>query len=300
MDHTSSTFLSGCASTRGFIFFAKELDELAQDDSPNSSFFRFRQSDAQAPYRKYAESVGWPAISMATIKPAEGRTVVAIGPNGDYWECHTLSVKETVGTIKGFKGNLRALSVLDEVIYACGMDRVVWRREGTGRWKSIGPKAQKDDPPIVGFEDLAGYDEDEMYAVGWGGEIWWRDRGQWRRVDSPASVNLRALVCAEDEKVYIVGRDGTMLSGRHDAWSVIDTGRAENLMDVAFWGGTVYVTTDFRILKLVEGKLVNDENFAAADRPATCLYLLQAEDGLVSLGTKDMFVRNGGPWTRIP
>jgi hypothetical protein len=298
MDHTGSTFLCGCAPLRSYVFFAKELDELSRDDTPNSTFFAFNEDDAEAPFRQFDESVGWPAVSMATVKPASGRIVVAIGPNGDYWECRPAVPDEAVGAIKGFRGNLRALSVVEEDIYACGMDRVVLRREGPGRWKSIGPKSQKDDPPVVGFEDLAGYDADEMYAVGWGGEIWWRDRGKWRRVDSPTSVNLRAVHCAAD-KVYIVGRDGTMLSGRHDTWSVIDTGRAENLMDVALYDGTVYVTTDFRILKLVDGKLVNETAFVKKDAPKTCLYVLSAEDGLVALGTNDMFVRSSGPWKRI-
>jgi hypothetical protein len=299
MDHTVSTFLSGCAESRGFIFFAKELDELAQADTPNSSFFRYKESDPQAQFRKYPKNVGWPAISFAMIKPGADRTLVAIGPNGDYWECQTLAVQETVGTIKGFSGNLRALSSIEQTVYASGMGRVVLRREGTGQWTSIGPGAQKDDPPVVGFEDLAGYNTDEMYTVGWGGEIWWCDRGKWRRVDSPTSVNLRAVFCAEDQKVYVVGHNGTMLSGRRDVWSVIETGRAENLMDVAAYSGTLYVTTDFRILKLSDGRLVNDEDFVSEDRPTTCLYLLHAPDGLVALGTKDMFVRNGGPWKRV-
>jgi hypothetical protein len=42
-----------------------------------------------------------------------------------------------------------------------------------------------------------------MYAVGWGGEIWWRDHGTWRRIDSPVSVNLNALCCAEDGHVPV-------------------------------------------------------------------------------------------------
>ena len=35
-------------------------------------------------------------------------------------------------------------------------------------------------------------------------------------------------------------------------------------MDVACYGGQVYVTTDFRILKLKDDKLVNDTDFAEA------------------------------------
>ena len=301
MIHDTSTFISGCSPLYKFIFFAKELEELVEKGTPNSSFFRFYEDDATDQFRKYDESVGWPAVAMVTIKPKGFiREVVAIGPNGDYWELEPASTQETVGKITDFYGNLRTLSVIDETIFACGMGRVVLQREGKGKWKPIGPKPTQDDADVIGFEDIDGYSRTEIYAVGWGGEIWWFDNGIWRRMDSPTSVNLTALCCAADESVYIVGHDGIMLRGRYDSWSVIDTDRKENLRDVAYYNGTIYVTTDFRILKLVDNKLVNDTDFADPDDlPVTCLHLLTVADGLISLGTKDVFRRQQDPWKRL-
>ena len=301
MKHNKSTFLSGCAPLYDLFFFAKELDELVENGTPNSSFFCFDEQDADDQFRKYDESVNWPAISMATSKTkGSNRNVVAIGPNGDYWEVEPSSAQESVGKITDFHGNLRTLSVIDETIFACGMGRVVLQREGKGKWKPIGPKPTQDDADVIGFEDIDGYSRTEIYAVGWGGEIWWFDNGIWRRVDSPTSVNLTALCCAADESVYIVGHDGIMLRGRYDSWSVIDTDRKENLRDVAYYNGTIYVTTDFRILKLVDNKLVNDTDFADPDDlPVTCLHLLTVADGLISLGTKDVFRRQQDPWNRL-
>lgn len=301
MKHETSTFLSACAPFYDLFFFAKELDELVLKGTPNSSFFCFDETDTNSQFRKYDESVGWPAIAMATIKP-EGsiRQVVAIGPNGDYWELEPASTQETVGKINDFLGNLRTLSIIEETIFACGMGRVVIQREDKGQWKSISPNPMKDDADIIGFEDIDGYSKAEMYAVGWGGEIWWFDNGTWRQMDSPTSANLTALCCAADQSVYIVGDNGIMLRGRQDSWSVIDTDRKENLLDVAFYNGTIYVTTDFRILKLVDEKLINDTDFADPDDlPSTCLHLLPAADGLISLGTKDVFRRNQEPWKRL-
>jgi hypothetical protein len=301
MKHNTSTFLSGCAPLYDLIFFAKELDELVEKGTPNSSFFCFDEQDTDDQFRKYDESVGWPAIAMATSKPEDSRrSVVGIGPNGDYWEVEPSSAQESVGKITDFRGNLRNLSVIEETIFACGMGRVVLQREGKGQWKTIGPKPTKDDADVIGFEDIDGYSRAEIYAVGWGGEIYWFDNDTWRRVDSPTSANLTALCCAEGGAVYVVGHNGIMLRGRHDAWSVIDTDRKENLRDVAYYNGTIYVTTDFRILKLVDEKLVNDTDFADPnDLPGTCLHLLAASDGLISLGTKDVFRRNKESWKRL-
>lgn len=301
MKHDTSTFISGYAPFYDFFFFAKELDELVDKGVPNSSFFLFDEEDESAQFRQYDESVGWPAISMASIKPdGDIRVVVAISPYGDYWEVEPLSTHESIGKIKNFNGNLRALSVIDDSIFVCGMNREVLLRESEGQWKSIGPGSKDGDADVIGFEDIDGYSKSEMYAVGWGGEIWWFDEGIWRNVDSPTSINLSSVYCGENGIVYIVGHDGIMLQGRHDKWSIVDTDRKENLRDVAFYKGTVYVTTDFRILKLVDGKLINDTNFADPnDPPVTCLHLLTAKDGLVSLGTKDIFRLQQNLWTRL-
>lgn len=300
MKHELSTFLSGCAVSHGFFYYAKEFDEAARAGNPNSSFYRHKDADTQAPMRKFGTTASWPAIAMATNSPVDpNRIVVAIGPNADYWELVPKSVDEKVGKIAGFSGNLRNLAVISDEFYACGMGRVVLRRKAPGKWQAVGPKAAKGDPPVTGFEDLGGYGENEIYAAGWGGEIWWRDEGKWRRVDSPTSANLRALCCTDDG-VYIVGHDGTLLRGRHEAWEVLPSGRKENLMDVATYQGQVYVVTDFRILRLEGDKLVNDKDFAdKKDLPKTCLNLLQAPDGLISLGQKDVFRRKDGPWERL-
>lgn len=302
MKHEGSTFLSGCAPFHFFIFFAKELDEMVERGTPNSSFFLFNEQDSDATYRQYDGSVGWPAIAMATIKPGGSvRHVVAIGPNGDYWEVEPQSLSKGFGKIEGFQGNLRALSVIEDRIFACGMGRVVLRREERGRWTAIGPGPGSNDPAVTGFEDIDGFARTEMYAVGWGGELWWLREGAWVQIDSPTSVNLTALCCAIDGQVYAVGHEGTLLRGRGDAWSLVDTERKENLRDVAYFDGTLYVTTDFRILRLQDDVLVNDDNFADEDDvPGTCLHLLGAADGLISLGTKDVFrIQSGGKWERL-
>ncbi|MDD5268000.1 MAG: hypothetical protein PHO08_12880 [Methylococcales bacterium] len=301
MKHDNSTFLSGCAPFYDFIFFAKELDELVKTGQPNSSFFCFDEQHEGEHFCQYNEVVSWPAISMATIKPESScRHVVAIGPNGDYWEAEPESMQEHVGKITNFNGNLRKLSVIEETIFACGMGRVLLKREALNVWKTIGPSSINENTKIIGFEDIDGFNKEELYAVGWGGEIWLYDKNTWVQIVSPTSINLTAVCCAPDGIVYVVGHSGIMLRGRRDKWSVTDTNRKENLRDVYFYNGTVYVTTDFRILKLVDDELVNDTDFAdSKDHPKTCLHLLSASDGLISLGTKDVFRRSQNPWERL-
>ncbi|RYF35428.1 MAG: hypothetical protein EOO26_00780 [Comamonadaceae bacterium] len=299
MKHEGSTFLSGAAGTTDFFFFAKERDELAEEDTPNSSFFVYDEDDGDEAWRKYDEIVHWPAIAMATVKPAgQSRLVVAMGPNGDVWELDARSTDERVRRIAD-AGNVRKLATIGDDIYACGMNRIVLQRRAFARWDSLGPGPQAGDPAIVGFEDLGGFGEHELYAVGWGGEIWWRDAGTWRRADSPTNANLTALTIGADGMVYVVGHDGVLLKGRRDQWALVDTGRRENLRDVATLDGRVYAASDFALFWLDDAGLVPESDFADGP-PATCLHLLEAPDGLVSLGQKDVFVkRSGAPWERL-
>jgi hypothetical protein len=201
--------------------------------------------------------------------------------------------------IARFKGNLRRIATIDGEFFACGMNRVVLKRRSIGKWSSVGPGALKNDPNVVGFEDIAGYSASELYAVGWGGEIWWCDDGKWRRANNATSEILTSLTCAPNGHVYVVGHNGVMIKGRRDQWELVKTGRQENLKDVAQLNGQIYVCTDFAILKLEEAGLVNDADFSNLDRPATCLHLLETPSELVSLGPKDVFVKRDTPWTRI-
>ncbi|WP_333874603.1 hypothetical protein [Methylobacter sp.] len=298
MSHDGTTFTCGCAASFEVIFAAKELDELVEQDVENSSFIVMFRND----WFKYEFVGSWSAIAMATIKPSgQDRTVVAVSPGGAYWEVEPNSLLEVHGGIKEAKSSLRSLSVIDGVILACGMGRTVLTRMSAGIWEEIGPGiSTEDDGLVVGFEDLAGFSYDEMYAVGWRGEIWQRNKGRWRRLDSPVSANLNALCCGTDGKVYMVGDGGVMLIGRDDVWEVLETNRTDNLMDVEFYANTVYVTTDFEILKLEDASLIAEDAFADEDDlPATCLHLLAADDALISMGTKDLFRLHENVWERL-
>jgi hypothetical protein len=238
---------------------------------------------------------------MASVKPGNGKRIaLAIGPRGQIWQVEVASKKETFGLIPDLPYQLRSLSVIDDHIYACGMGRIVRRREQDGQWTGLDAPAPVQDDVVVGFEDIAAYDANDIYATGWGGEIWWRHDGRWQQIDSPVSANMNALVCASDRYVYAVGDDGAMVRGRGERWNVLETGQSLNLMDVTEYDGQIYVVTDFSILKLQDDALVAEADFAEAnDLPATCLYLLRAEDGVFSMGPKDLFRRTSGPWERL-
>lgn len=294
MDHTESTFLSGCAPFHDYCFVAKALDELSADGVNNSTFLCFVDGTVE----KVPESVGWAAVAGATVKPpGQERVVVFIGAGRDVFELNPETVQITTGELDMARHALAALATVDHVILACGMGREVLVRDATNRWRAIGPGPRPDDRGVVGFEGLHGFSLDELYAVGWGGELWQGDAGgRWQRLDSPTSANLNAVRCAADGRAYAVGDGGMLLRGRGETWETVATGRGETLQDVADFDGEVFVVSDFRILRLKGDLLVPDDRFEGEARPTSCLKLLVGEDGLFSMGPKDLYLFKDGHW----
>src|ERR1700749_3302645 len=96
MNHDGSSFLSGAAVFSNALFFSKMVDDMGDSVSPNATFFLMRGDN----WSKYDTSVGWPALDMTAVQSAPNRWfVVAVGPQGEYWELDAASTEETVGIL---------------------------------------------------------------------------------------------------------------------------------------------------------------------------------------------------------
>lgn len=302
MDHFGWTIICGCAPFTDFAFFARERDDLMDGDVVATSFYSWdgQEPDPGLQWSIYDKIVEWRAQGMATLKPLGGdRVTVALGSNGQYFEVEPATAAQYLGVVEP-SVLVRRVAAIGDVIFAAGMGRSVIRRDGRDGWVEFGPgTTDADEGRITGFEGIDGFSVEDIYVAGWNGEIWRWHAAVWRRIDSPTNANLNAVACAPDGLVYVVGDNGSMLRGAGDLWTVIETNRPENLMDVAAFEADVFVVTDYKILRLTPTGLAPDDRFADDDRPATCLHLLRAADGVISLGTKDMFVFSGGVWRRI-
>jgi hypothetical protein len=302
MEFHGWSFVCGSAARADLVFFARERDDLTQKGIVATTFNVWNEKNPNPDLRWsiYDTVVEWRAQGMAIIMPAvRDRVVVALGTKSQYFEVEPATAAQYLGVIQP-SVLVRRVAAIDDVVFAAGMGRAVIRRDGRGAWVQFGPGiSAADQGRIVGFEGIDGFSVDDIYVAGWNGEIWrWQD-AVWRRIDSPTNANLNAVACAPDGAVYVVGDNGNMLRGAGDLWTVIETNRPENLMDVAAFEADIFVVTDYKILRLTPAGLVPDDRFMDEDRPATCLHLLRASDGVLSLGPKDLFAFTGGVWRRI-
>ncbi len=284
--HTS--FVDGAARFSDLIYLVAQDRGLAAQDVAHSRFVAFYRGEFC-----YSGDKNWSAVSVCVVRrPAD--LMVAVGHDGD--------VYTYVGGVSAYEQiepeplALRNLGVVDGLAYACGMNRQVFRRDEDGAWIAMhAPGSQE----TSGFEAIDGFDSDEIYAVGWRGEIWLWHAGSWTACPPQVEVVLTGVCCAGDGQVYACGQDGTLLIGRRGDWRRVEpSGLAVDIWDVHWFDGRIYLATMDGLYTYDEHRGVLPVDFGS-DAPSSCYRLSSAEGVLWSVGERDVFSFDGRDWRRV-
>lgn len=130
-------------------------------------------------------------------------------------------------------GFLFQLCRADDMLFACGSQRQVWRRKG-GQWARIdaGIVVARSDEDNPVFYAIDGISERCLYAGGRSGELFRYDGRHWTRLDSPTNRDIQRIAVVSETEVYFCGKGGTFYRGHDNVWELIgDPGYQEN-----FWG----------------------------------------------------------------
>lgn len=284
-------------------FLALSVDEFTEDKVDFSLFAKWTPNL----WKGGEHSVNWTTISACPLFEVEKKALFM-----GYWG--ELFFVNSTGSIESKihvtdkcspenRGPMRKVRNILGRIYAVGMGRQVYRFNDSGIWDCIDETCYSvaidpENTVICSFEDIDGFSDSELYAVGLGGEIWCYNGNNWKQLDSPTSIPLTNISCAEDGYCYISGRAGIIVRGRNNKWEIIE----HNITNEDFWSsvwfnGRLFLSTTHLVYEYTNSKLINVE--FGDYLPESCYSLCCLEKYLWSIGAKDVMRFDGDQWERI-
>jgi hypothetical protein len=290
------SILTGVVATSSVGFLSLSDDSVEATNLPFSQLVAWQQG-------KWGNNgqVSFSVISVS-ICTHPSRQMVAIGSAGEaYFAGNGDLHLERIGTAEetpATRGPLRSVRGISGKAYAVGMQRQVYRRDDRDLWICLDRGIRPNPEQVVGFESVDGFGADDIYAVGWEGEIWRFDGRGWHQVDSPTNFILTDVCCAGDGLVYACGRLGLLLVGRNDTWSVVpQESTIEDIWSLAWFRGFLYLAT-YRGLFRLSGGILEPVDMGK-ELPRTYYRVSANQDILWSIGAKDVMAFDGNAWTRI-
>lgn len=292
----TGSFVDATINDKDMVCAAIGLDDLINDNIGYTKIARLFKGDGEK-WQDYGD-VKWDTAAIC-FSTTPDRNIIAIGNLGFAYisnagSPYTEAIKNGSTSAESI-GLIRSARTIKGKTYACGMRGQVWKREGRDHWVFMTEEL----PRKNGFESLDGFNENEIYAAGWEGEIWQFGGERWTQHDSGTNVILVDIICAGDGQVYAVGRGGMLVRGRGAAWEAIKLDIPVDLWSLAWFKGELYACSTRDIFKW------NGETFVPmqieGDRPKTLQYLNVSTHGeeLCVVGPKDLFRFDGTTWIRI-
>jgi hypothetical protein len=248
--------------------------------------------------------IGWKCIAICCSRDKQ-REVFTLGENGFI---HIASDKgfrvETIAngdlSVRN-RGPATNVSHIGSHVYAVGMHRQVYRRDTDDRWTCLDKDIFDNNPgqPIVGFTSIDGFSEQDIFAVGFGGEIWnYRDT-KWGKIDSPTNILLTCVICDRENKmVYAAGLGGVLLHNKGTGWEALQQPQfKEDIWGLATYRGRLYAATLQEIYGLEDGKLNRIDT--GLPQQTTYRYLDTRDDVMWSVGDESMAFFDGNAWVAM-
>lgn len=194
---------------------------------------------------------------------------------------------------------VRDLTNVDDVVYSAGLKRQAYKTEDGSNWTvADGDAVYSGEDHLIGFEAISGFNENELYACGTGGELWFGVAGQWQPVSSPTNVHLHAIVCGPHGRVYAGGRLGTLLVGRHDQWEQVPSDLDGTIWSLAYFKSHLYVFSDAGTYQYDGEQVTPVEDPNVGQQHLHSAYVFG--DALWCFGRKVAFRYDGEQWAEIP
>jgi hypothetical protein len=191
-------------------------------------------------------------------------------------------------------GVIRSVTEIAGKAYAIGFGGSAFRLDSFARWTRIDQGL----PTTFRATAIHGFDDSDIYAVGYSGEMWHFDGNKWDKLDLPTNLHLHAIKCSPDGGIYVAGRAGILIHGNKMHWEVIaNGGPTQNFWDLEWFEGGLWVSSNSSIYRLEKGELKLVD--LGQDKPKTCYHLSATKEVMWSIGAEDVIAFDGKSWLRI-
>jgi hypothetical protein len=298
--HADVGYLTGLVTEGGAAVVVAASEVLEEEDVPHS-FLAIHKDKA---WKVFEEEVD--IVSVASGSGRHARHLISLGMHGEIIINEPGGVHhEHVHKGKNGPSSLRTMNevrAFDGIFVAVGMRRQVYRRKiDAGKWArhDDGVLLPEQSLEIAGLLSVDGFTEDEIYAVGYQGEIWLRDAQRWQKLDSPTSARLECVRCGDDGTVVACGAGGLVLRGRGLQWAIVEANGVDStLKSAAFFKGRWYLADeDGAIFLIDDAGLLADTAFEKLN--ATTGTLDANAETLISVGEEDLVLFDGKKWQRL-
>ena len=200
-----------------------------------------------------------------------------------------------------------SIRFIGEHFYLAGGIRRVLRRDGPENWVDVANEVPHDLRPGVsslalGFQDIDGFDEQDILAVGGHGDVWHFDGTAWTPVDIPTDSEISSVCCAADGFVYLGGNNHRVVRGRGDTWEIIHEDESNRIFEqivdyegrvlaVDEWGSSIFEITSVGIAPMDIGDY--------AFPPTGCRCLATGHGMLLAAGAESASLFDGTRWQSL-
>jgi hypothetical protein len=182
-------------------------------------------------------------------------------------------------------------------VYVCGMGRQIYRREKQAYWVKfeLGMPEVSHEFSVSGLNSIDGWTEDDMYAVGYNGEIWRCVKGKWTEVASPTNLILHRVRVVDRKLVIACGQKGVLLVGEGDSFRTLEHDETpDNFWGMEWFKGQLYLASDDSIYRVVQAERIEKLDIG---KIKTCGHLHTSDGVMWSFGTKNLaWTEDGDTW----
>ncbi|WP_377155222.1 hypothetical protein ACFJIX_24345 [Roseateles sp. UC29_93] len=179
-----------------------------------------------------------------------GGLVAAMNADGDTWPLgggngplEKIATGQWPGTSR--------LKFIGAHTYAVGTAREIYKRVAVGRWEKVAgieTPRNEEEMKASGFDDIDGFSENDLYAVGGHGDVWHFNGREWRQSGFPTNERLATVTCAGDGNVYISSEGGSLWVGQHSTWRLLEKRESTVLWnDVRWFQGRLWLASDYQL-----------------------------------------------------